>query len=77
MENSCGFCCTKINHISVKRGTKQILKDVSIHIHCGKLTAIIGKNGAGKSTLLRAILGEIPHEGDISFKSKTKEEKKI
>lgn len=77
MGNSCGFCCTKINNISVKRGTKQILKDVSIHIHCGKLTAIIGKNGAGKSTLLRAILGEIPHQGDITFKSKTKGETKI
>ena len=77
MGNSCGVCCTKINHISVKRGSKQILKDVSIHIHCGKLTAIIGKNGAGKSTLLRAILGEIPHEGEITFKSKTKGETKI
>lgn len=77
MERSCGLCCTKINNISVKRGTKQILKDVSIHIHCGKLTAIIGKNGAGKSTLLRAILGEIPHEGEISFTSKTKGENKI
>ena len=77
MGNNCGVCCTKINNISVKRGTRQILKNVSIHIHCGKLTAIIGKNGAGKSTLLRAILGEIPHQGDITFKSKTKGETKI
>lgn len=77
MSKSCGFCCTKINNISVKRGTKQILKNVNIHIHCGKLTVIIGKNGAGKSTLLKAILGEIPHEGDIIFKSKNEEEKKI
>lgn len=77
MEKSCGFCCTKINNISVKRGTKQILKNVSIHIHCGKLTAIIGKNGAGKSTLLKAILGEIPHEGNITFKSKTKDNTNI
>lgn len=77
MSKSCGFCCTKINNISVKRGTKQILKNVNIHIHCGKLTVIIGKNGAGKSTLLKAILGEIPHEGEIVFRTKNKEEKKI
>ena len=77
MGNSCGFCCTKINNISVKRGTKQILKNVNIHIHCGKLTVIIGKNGAGKSTLLKAILGEIPHEGNISFKTRNSEEKNI
>lgn len=77
MENSCGYCCTKISNISVKRGSKQILKDVSIHIHCGKLTVIIGKNGAGKSTLLKSILGEMPHEGSITFKNKNNEEKKI
>jgi len=77
MEKSCGSCCTRINNISVKRGSKQILKNVSIHIHCGKLTAIIGKNGAGKSTLLRAILGEISHEGDIIFKPKDMEESRI
>ena len=77
MENSCGYCCTKISNISVKRGSKQILKNVNIHIHCGKLTVIIGKNGAGKSTLLKAILGEILHEGSITFKNKNNEEKKI
>lgn len=77
MENSCGYCCTKISNISVKRGSKQILKNVNIHIHCGKLTVIIGKNGAGKSTLLKAILGEMPHEGSITFKNKNNEEKKI
>lgn len=77
MENSCGYCCTKISNISVKRGSKQILKSVNIHIHCGKLTVIIGKNGAGKSTLLKAILGEMPHEGSITFKNKNNEEKKI
>lgn len=77
MENNCGFCCTKINNISVKRGSKQILQDVNIHIHCGKLTVIIGKNGAGKSTLLKAILGEIPHKGNIIFKTKDEQIKKI
>ena len=70
MSNSCGDCCTKINHISFKAGKQVILDDVSLHIHCGSLTAIIGKNGAGKSTLLRAILGEVKHTGTIDFKSK-------
>ena len=45
----------------------EALKNVNIHIHCGELTVIIGKNGAGKSTLLKAILGEIPHTGEITF----------
>ena len=77
MKNNCGFCCTKISNISVKRGSRQILENVSIHIHCGKLTVIIGKNGAGKSTLLKAILGEMPHEGTITFRNKDRKERKI
>jgi zinc transport system ATP-binding protein len=40
----CGLCCTKIKDFSVTLGRTQILKDVSLHIHCGELTAIIGLN---------------------------------
>ena len=46
-----------------------IIHDINITLHCGELTAIIGKNGAGKTTLLQAILGERPHNGKITFKS--------
>ena len=67
MEKACGLHCTKINNIGVKIGNEVILKNVSIHIHCGELTVIIGRNGAGKSTLLKAILGEIEHTGNIVF----------
>ncbi len=45
----------------------EILRDVNIHVHCGELTALIGPNGGGKSTLLKAILGEIPHSGELKF----------
>ena len=65
--SSCGFHCIKIKDIGVKLGKDEILKNVSIHIHCGELTVIIGRNGAGKSTLLKAILGEIKHTGTIEF----------
>lgn len=70
MENTtkaCGLHCTKINNIGVKYGQEVILKNINIHIHCGELTAIIGRNGAGKSTLLKAIIGEIEHTGNITF----------
>ena len=66
-KKACGLHCTKINNISVKFGNYVILKNVSIHIHCGELTVIIGRNGAGKSTLLKAILGEVEHKGNIIF----------
>lgn len=73
----CGFCCTKIRNITVEAGNKKILDNVNLHIHCGTLNVLIGKNGAGKSTLLRAILGEVKHTGDILFKNKDNDGKKI
>lgn len=66
-EVACGLHCTKINNISVKFGKEVVLKNVSLHVHCGQLTVIIGRNGAGKSTLLKAILGEVEHTGNIVF----------
>jgi ABC-type Mn2+/Zn2+ transport system ATPase subunit len=64
---SCGLHCLKIQHITVAIGDNVILRDINLHAHCGELTAIIGRNGAGKSTLLKAILGQIPHTGKVSF----------
>ncbi|HKL80270.1 MAG TPA: metal ABC transporter ATP-binding protein [Mobilitalea sp.] len=66
-ESACGLHCIKINNISVRDGANIILEDINLHIHCGKVTVIIGKNGAGKTTLIKAILGEIKHEGNIEF----------
>lgn len=64
----CGLHCIKMNHLGVRIGEQVILEDVNMHIHCGTLTAVIGRNGAGKTTLIRAILDDIPHEGSIDFR---------
>lgn len=66
-EAACGLHCIQIKDISVRKGNETILQDINLHIHCGKLTVIIGKNGAGKTTLIRSILGEISHGGSIEF----------
>ncbi len=65
--SNCGLHCLKINHITVAIGGSILLRDVCLHAHCGELTALIGRNGAGKSTLLKAILGELPHTGNVEF----------
>lgn len=67
IKHGCGFHCIKMNNLGVTIGGDVILEDVNLHVHCGSLTAIIGRNGAGKSTLLKCILGEVPHEGEIKF----------
>ncbi len=63
----CGLHCIRVNDLGVTIGDQEILKDINLHIHCGTLAAVIGRNGAGKTTLIRAIIGDVPHSGDIEF----------
>ncbi|MGA1205649.1 MAG: heme ABC transporter ATP-binding protein [Opitutales bacterium] len=44
--------------ISLSLGRREILKDVSLQLTPGKVTAILGPNGAGKTSLLRILSGE-------------------
>ena len=66
----CGLHCIKLIDLGVNYGEQVVLENINIHVHCGSLTAVIGRNGAGKSTLVRAILGEIPYSGEIQFRDK-------
>ena len=65
MLHHCDLCHIDLDRITVRRGGQVLLQDVSMHIHCGQLTVLIGQNGAGKTTLIRALLGQIPHTGII------------
>lgn len=60
-------CSVKISHLGVKKGDQVILQDVSLTANHGEILALIGRNGAGKTTLLKAILGQLPHTGSITF----------
>jgi len=62
---SCKLCRIEVDKLTVSFGAQTPLKDVSLHIHCGELTALIGTNGAGKTTLLRALLGQLEYKGTI------------
>jgi zinc transport system ATP-binding protein len=47
----------------VELGGLPILREISIEIGRGELTALMGGNGSGKTTLVRALLGLTPHQG--------------
>lgn len=64
-EEKCGLCHIALEGVGVTRDRQTILSQVTMHIHCGQLTALIGQNGAGKTTLVKALLREIPFTGRI------------
>lgn len=47
--------------------THPVLRDISFEAKAGEITAVLGENGCGKSTLLRAVMGELPFEGQITL----------
>ncbi len=48
------------NHVTLKRGARVVLDDVSFALEKGSVTVVFGPSGAGKSTLLNGAVGELP-----------------
>ncbi|WP_336056005.1 ABC transporter ATP-binding protein [Nitratireductor sp. CH_MIT9313-5] len=58
----------EVRNLNVVRGATHVLKDVSLTVREGELTALIGANGAGKSTTLLTLSGLLrPKSGEIRF----------
>ncbi len=55
-----------LRDVSVARGGRPVVREVSIEIAAGEVTALLGPNGAGKSSLVLAVGGVIkPVSGSI------------
>src|SRR5438477_6127414 len=56
----------EVRDVNKSFGATPVLKDVSVDIRSGSLTALLGPSGGGKSTLLRIIAGlEQPDTGTV------------
>jgi ABC-type Mn2+/Zn2+ transport system ATPase subunit len=55
----------EVKDLTVRFGDYTALQRVSFTIEKNEIVAVIGPNGSGKTTLLKAILGLLPHEGEI------------
>lgn len=55
-------------NITKSFGNVQAIRDASISLPRGEVTAIVGDNGAGKSTLVRCLVGvHVPDTGSYTF----------
>jgi ABC-2 type transport system ATP-binding protein len=49
--------------LSARRGSRDVLADVSFAVHPGEILGVIGPNGAGKTTLFECVAGLLPRSG--------------
>lgn len=57
-----------LDDVTVSRGAGPVIRNVSLRVLPGAITALVGPNGSGKTSLLEAISGVIPTSGgEITF----------
>ena len=57
-----------LNGLTVERGRRAVVRDVSLDVPAGDVTALLGPNGAGKSSLVLAVGGVLrPIAGSVQM----------
>lgn len=53
----------RASHLKKKFKSREVVKDVSLHVTRGEIVGLLGPNGAGKTTSFYMIVGLIPADG--------------
>jgi branched-chain amino acid transport system ATP-binding protein len=68
---SSGGDMLRVQGLTVARGGRNVVRDVSLEIPPGEVTALLGPNGAGKSSMVLAIGGVLkPVSGEVTLDGK-------
>jgi len=60
-----------LRDVAVSYGDVEAVAPVTLDVEPGELVALVGPNGAGKTSLLRAVLGLVPHAGEVVIHGRT------
>lgn len=56
-----------VTNLGIAFSKRVVIRDLTFAANAGDCLAIIGPNGAGKTVLLKALLGLLPHSGEIRW----------
>ena len=57
--------CIEAQRLTVQRGNRVLLNELSFSLGAGQVVTLLGPNGAGKSTLLKTLAGLLPFSGGL------------
>ncbi|WP_067841918.1 ABC transporter ATP-binding protein [Nocardia lijiangensis] len=67
MSQPASSTAVEIRNLTVRRGKREVLHDISLTIPRGSITGLLGPSGCGKTTLMRSIVGtQIVASGEIT-----------
>ena len=58
----------RVKDLNAYYGKSHILQGVSFHVDEGEIVSLLGRNGVGRTTTIKAITGEVPPHGSITFR---------
>jgi ABC-type Mn2+/Zn2+ transport system ATPase subunit len=61
-----------VRDLAVSFGATPVLTGVTFSVEAGTTLAVIGPNGSGKTALFKALVGSIPHAGEIRWAASTR-----
>ena len=64
--SNAGEVVVDVRGLSVRRGGRQVLREIDLAARSGEVVAVMGRNGSGKTTLIRTLFGFIrAADGDV------------